>query len=299
VAFFVAIPGKTVNMSPGIMLLDKTPKEASPVTHARWLPFLAVAPALALFWLGGPALAGPGDKKIEFMREKGEFTADTPRDKIKKDCPCRIYALKCVEGRTYTIDMRSLDFDAFLRLEDAGGAKIDEDDDGGGGTDARIIFKAPKTATYSICATSFNADAKGKYTLSVDHDGKGVDLAINYLIDVKSKLTKEDKKDPTRGGNCYTKTYKIEMKPKTTYVIELDSKDFDAYIRLENQEDKQVAYDDDGAKVGLNAKLVYPCDKSGTYTIFATSFNEAALGEFSLRVSSFETKETKKETKKK
>ena len=111
------------------------------------------------------------------------------------------------------------------------------------------------------------------------------------------KLTKDDAKDPTRGGNCYCKTYKIEMKPKMTYIIELDSKDFDAYIRLVNDEGKQVAYDDDGAKVGLNAKLIYPCDKAGTYTIFATSFNEAETGEFSLRVSSQETKEKEKKGK--
>jgi hypothetical protein len=271
------------------------------VKKAHWLA-VAALPAIALLWLCGTALAVAGDKKIEFLREKGEFTADTPKDKVKKDCPCRLYALKCVEGRTYTIDMRSDDLDAFLRLEDPGGKQVAEDDDSGGGTkgqDARIIFTAPKTATYTICATSFNSEAKGKYTLSVDHDGKGKDVTIDYLLDVKGKLTKEDKKDPTRGGNCYSKTYKIEMKPDTTYVIELDSKDFDAYIRLENDEAKQVGFDDDGAKVGLNAKLEYPCEKAGTYTIFATSFNEAEIGDFALRVSSFETKiKPKTKTKK-
>src|SRR5207237_762522 len=155
---------------------------------ARLWP-LAVAALLACLVRVGPAL--PGDKKNEALREKGEFTANTPKD-------------------------------------------------------------------------------KGKYTLIVEHDGKGQSANVKYLIDVKDRLTKDDKKDATRGNSCYCKTYKIEMKPKTTYIIELDSKDFDAYLRLENDEGKQVAYDDDGAGVGLNAKMVFTCDKAGTYTIFAT-----------------------------
>ena len=250
---------------------------------ARLWP-LAVAALLLCLLSAGTAL--PGDKKTEALREKGEFTANTPKDKVKKDCPCKLYALPCVEGRTYTIDLRSDDFDAFLRLEDPAGKQIAEDDDSGGGskgTDARITFTAPKSGTYTICATSYNAGAKGKYTLIVEHDGKGQSADVKYLIDVKDRLTKDDKKDATRGNSCYCKTYKIEMKPKTTYIIELDSKDFDAYLRLENDEGKQVAYDDDGAGVGLNAKMVFTCDKAGTYTIFATSFEEAATGEFLLR----------------
>jgi hypothetical protein len=254
---------------------------------------LATITALAAFsWLAAVHAAVPGEKKAEALREKGEFTTNTPRDKVRKDCPAKLYALKCVEGRTYTIDLRSEDFDAFLRLEDSSGKQVADDDDSGGGVkgqDARIVFTAPKTGNYTICATSFNADAKGKYTLSVDHDGKGKDVAIDYILDVKGKLTKEDKKDTARGGNCYCKTFKIEMKPKTSYVIELDSKDFDAYLRLENDEAKEIGADDDGAKVGLNAKLVYACDKAGMYTIIATSFNEVEVGEFNLRVSSFET----------
>jgi hypothetical protein len=270
--------------------------------NARWPLAAMFTAAAALGLFSTMTAAQPGEKKLELIRETGEFTANTPRDKVKKDCPAKLYALKCLEGRTYTIELRSDDFDAFLRLEDPSGKQVAEDDDSGGGKtghDAKIVFTAPKSGTYTICATSFNSDAKGKYTLNVDHDGKGKDAAITYLLDLKGKLTKEDKKDPTRGGNCYCKTYKIDMKAKMTYVIELDSKDFDAYLRLENDEGKQVAFDDDGAKVGLNAKLIYPCDKAGSYTIYATSFDEAAVGEFSLRVSNFETKETKQQPPKK
>ena len=229
------------------------------------------------------------EKKIEQMAEKGEFNADTPKDRDKTDCPSRLYALKCVAGRTYTIDMRSEDFDAYLRLEDPTGKTIKTDDDSGGGSktlDARIVFKAEKTDTYRIAATSFNSAAKGKYTLTVTHDGAGKDEEITYLLDVKGKLTKDDPKDKERGGVCYFKPYKLEMSAKSTYVIHLESRDFDSYLRLLNAEGKEVAQDDDGAKDGLNAKLVFPCTATGSYTIIVTTHAHPDTGDYQLRVHS-------------
>jgi serine protease Do len=247
---------------------------------------VAIAAAVTACWLLSAATAVPGNKKIEQLKEKGEFTADTPKDREKTDCPCKLYALKCVAGRTYTIDLRSDEFDAYLRLEDPKGKTIAVDDDSGGGSkgqDARIIFKADKTATYTIAATSFNSGAKGKYTLTVTHDGIGSEVEIKYLLDVKDKLTKSDPKDKDRGNHCYMKKYKIEMKAKTTYVIQLDSADFDAFLRLLDPDGKQVAEDDDGAKEGLNAKIVYECKTAGTFTIIATSAAETEIGAFHLR----------------
>ena len=124
--------------------------------------------------------------------------------------------MKCVAGRTYTILLSSDDFDAYLRLEDPSGKTIAEDDDSGGGKnghDAQIVFKADKTATYSIAATALHK-SKGKYTLTVVHDGVGTDKEITYLLDVKAKLTKDDPKDKGRGSTCYSKTYPFDMRPK-------------------------------------------------------------------------------------
>src|SRR5579862_7393058 len=164
--------------------------------------------AVLACWLPVASTATQGDKKIEQLKEIGTFTVDSPRDKVKTDCPGKRYELSCVAGRTYTIELRSEDFDAYLRLEDASGKTIEENDDGGGGpkgTDAKIVFKCKQTATFTIAATSFNAAAKGKYTLTVVHDGAGSENEIKYLLDVTAKLTKDDPKDKDRGGKCYFK----------------------------------------------------------------------------------------------
>ncbi len=221
------------------------------------------------------------------MEEKGEFTAETPKDRAKTDCPGKPYTLKCVAGRTYTIDLRSVDFDAYLRLEDPAGKQIAENDDGGGGvkgTDAQIIFKADRDGAYTIAATSYNGSARGKYTLTVVHDGAGKEDVVKYLMDRTAKLTTDDPREKDRAGACYFKKFLIDMKAGTTYVIQLDSNDFDAYLRLLNADGKEVASDDDGAKDGLNAKLIYRCEKAGAYSIVATSSAHADTGEFRLRV---------------
>src|SRR4051794_24146293 len=120
----------------------------------RWIIFV-FAVGLSCCALAGHAVA-QGEKKIEQLKTAGEFAADTPKDKLKTECPSKLFALECVGGRTYTIDLRSEDFDAWLRLEDPSGKTIKEDDDTGGGvkgTDARIVFKAEMAGTYTIAAT--------------------------------------------------------------------------------------------------------------------------------------------------
>jgi hypothetical protein len=251
----------------------------------RAIAYLALAVVLGLSPTQ-PISQAAGDKKIEQAVEKGEFTSTTARDKVRSDCPAKLYSFALVEGRTYTIDLRSDAFDAYLRLEDSNGKIVAEDDDSGGGKtmhDARIVYKVPKSGTYTVVCTSYNASAKGPYTLTVVHDGQGKEEKREYLLDVNGKLTKDDPKDKGR-GNIYCKTYKLEMKAKTTYVIELISKDFDAFLRLENSDGKERARDDDGFGEGLNARIIFNCDQAGTYVIYATSFEENATGAFNLRV---------------
>jgi hypothetical protein len=250
----------------------------------RCLTLFGLAVLLGLA-LTPPAVSG-GDKKIPLADEKGEFTATTAKDKVRTDCPSKLYSFNFVEGRTYTIFLRSDDFDAYLRLEDPSGKVVAEDDDSGGGKtmhDARIDYKATKSGTFTVVCTSYNSQAKGKYTLTITHDGQGKEENRQYILEVKDKLTKDDPKDKDR-GDIFCKTYKLEMKAKTTYVIELISKDFDAFLRLENADGKELKRDDDGFGEGLNARIIFECDKAGTHVIYATSFEEKATGAFHLRV---------------
>src|SRR5262245_7699328 len=90
------------------------------------------------------------DKKAEDVVVNDALTAKEQKDKVRAGCYCKTYVFKMAEGKTYQLDMKSKEFDSYLRLEDPDGKQVAADDDGGGFPDARIIFRAPKTGDYTI-----------------------------------------------------------------------------------------------------------------------------------------------------
>jgi thiol-disulfide isomerase/thioredoxin len=125
---------------------------------------LALVPATA-----GVARAGGkgAEKELVF---KGKLTRDDPRDK-RRNAPCKVYTVPLKAGSTYTIDMKSREFDSYLFLEDKDGKQLDEDDDSGGNLDARIIFNCTKDGDYKIVCTAFSEQGAGSYTLTVKKSG--------------------------------------------------------------------------------------------------------------------------------
>jgi hypothetical protein len=107
------------------------------------------------------------DKKQEDTVVNDALTTGDLKDKVRTQHYCKTYVFKMVEGKSYQIDMKSKDFDSYLRLENPQGENVAMDDDGGGFPDARIIYRAPKTGDYTIICTTFGAGSTGKFTLTV------------------------------------------------------------------------------------------------------------------------------------
>jgi hypothetical protein len=73
----------------------------------------------------------------------------------------------------------------------------------------------------------------------------------------------------------------MELVAGKQYVIDMESTVFDAYLIARDPAGKEFARDDDGGG-GLNARLLFTPDRSGTYTIVATSFERNAQGAYTL-----------------
>jgi WD40 repeat protein len=100
---------------------------------------------------------------------------------------------------------------------------------------------------------------------------------------VRQRLARDDPKDSQfRKHPC--KVYTVQLEKGRVYQIDLRSKTFDAYLRLEGADRKELARDDDGGG-GLNARIVFHCRETGTYRIIATSF-DGRVGDFALTVQS-------------
>lgn len=105
------------------------------------------------------------------------------------------------------------------------------------------------------------------------------------LLQVKDALTSSDRIDRVQ-SKCFHKAFETRLSAGRTYVIDLKTDQFDAYLRLENSAGKELASDDDGGD-GHNARIVFAPSRDDTYRIIATSF-EPGVGIFSLTVREFE-----------
>ena len=65
--------------------------------------------------------------------------------------------------------------------------------------------------------------------------------------------------------------HQVKLSPDKTYVIDLESSDFDAYLRILDSAGKQLAKDDDSGG-GHNARIRFTPPKEGNYQVVATRF---------------------------
>src|SRR5205085_1211000 len=74
--------------------------------------------------------------------------------------------------------------------------------------------------------------------------------------------------------------------------IDLESRDFDAYLRLEDPSGKQVAEDDDSAGK-LNSRIVYTPQTDGLYRIVVTTCDPEQMGFYRLSIYQKDNKKDK------
>jgi thiol-disulfide isomerase/thioredoxin len=263
---------------------------------------------LGLGCLVADARVGAGeDKKVakkkeepkgaSLLKKSGELKEDDAKDSKLQESPSQMFPIKLVAGKSYQIDLKSTDFDSFLRLLDSKGDEVAFDDDGGGFPDARIIYKAAKTGEFKIVVTSFDKKAGAFVLTVVELGGKGgpapgASKFTAKAIELKlknGKVTHEsyfNDEDPVV-QNHYYKVFTVKLEKDTTYRI--DHKDrgddpmFDPFLFLEDSDGKTLANDDDSGG-GLNSRIIYKVTKSGTYRIIATTLPPKQTGKFTIEI---------------
>jgi hypothetical protein len=78
-----------------------------------------------------------------------------------------------------------------------------------------------------------------------------------------------------------------KMAAGKTYVIDMVSKELDAYLRLENAEGRKLAENDDIQAGNQNSRIVFMPPQEGTYRIVATSFEQRGAGAYTLLIREF------------
>jgi thiol-disulfide isomerase/thioredoxin len=146
--------------------------------------FLVVLGLLGALLLPNARALAQEKKADDELKIEGKLTADDPRDKVVKMSPHKVHEFKMKAGTTYVIEMKSKEFDPFLRLEDSKGKQLEINDDvSPTDLNSRIIHKAAMDDTYRIIATAFKGT--GGYTLTV-RKGTDKDLPFFELLGKKA-----------------------------------------------------------------------------------------------------------------
>ena len=134
--------------------------------------------------IGQQALVKSAGGKVVFEK-KEKLSFEDPLDRLLEHSHFKAFPFPVKAGSTYTIELASKAFDAYLRLEDAKKKVLAEDDDGAAknSNDARIVFRANRDETLTIVAMSFGPDQTGAFKLTVlEADSK--DSLVSGDVDV-------------------------------------------------------------------------------------------------------------------
>jgi TPR repeat protein len=119
--------------------------------------------------------------------------------------------------------------------------------------------------------------------------------ALPVILRRTGELTRQDAFDRQR-KQSYAKTYKVSLKAGTVYRIDMVGKvgqakpPLDAFLRLEDAEGRELAFDDDGGG-WPHARLFYRPATDGVYTVVATSFDPRQTGAYTVTVAACDLRE--------
>ena len=85
-----------------------------------------------------------------------------------------------------------------------------------------------------------------------------------------------------------SRAHELKMLKAKTYLLNLESSDFDTFLILEDAAGKKLAENDDIVPgVNLNSRLLFEAPADGLYRIVATSFEQRGAGAYTLTIREF------------
>src|SRR5262249_15020785 len=103
------------------------------------------------------------------------------------------------------------------------------------------------------------------------------------IFKLEGKLTKNDAKDRVF-KESYSQVHKVNLEAGKTYQIELVSDEFDAVLRLEDDDNKRLAQEDDAGYRGTQIHILFQAKKAADYSVVATSFEKGQTGKYGLTI---------------
>jgi hypothetical protein len=219
--------------------------------------------------------------------------------------------------QTFTVDLESNDFDAYLLLTRGRGDKLVENDDGGGGCNARLVYTAQDDHPVRIVVNTASRPRHqtGHFTLRVTEGESQVETKGNCRFNTTASTTQTlqqsnvSQLNPTQNGslplvrvgetvngsltssdslypdNSYFRFYQFTAPANQPITIDLSSDDFDPVLIVRGDDLDQSVINDDGGP-GCSARISRSFPSRGPYRILVntTASPERQTGRFSLSI---------------
>jgi hypothetical protein len=242
---------------------------------------------LAVVWLLLPARLS-AQKKDEVKKDKSadkEIVLKGTLTSIEQEVTHFADLKKDV---VYIITMESRGFFTAMHIANGQGQQV-------GSLSGSSTFKASESGRFKLVIYS-PGGSSGQYAINMwplhltpTKPGEILAVGPDGLY-VEAILTKDDPLDNVRKKHC--RTYDVQLMMNSKYVIDMISKQFDSFLRLENAFGKQLAQDDDSGG-NNNARIRFTAPADGIYRIYATSFGKQG-GLFELKVREEKKEPTRK-----
>ena len=196
------------------------------------------------------------------------------------------YTFNGTSGQQLTITQTSAALDSYLFLINPSGTVVAQDDDSGGGVNSRIVFTLNASGAWHIIANTFDASVPtGNYTLSVTC-GTPTQCTLNSNPITCNGATVNgtlSTSDCTLADNSYYDEWTFSGTSGQQVTITQRSSAVDSYLILVNPSGTAVDEDDDDGG-GLDSRITFTLNATGTWRIFANSFGAGETGAYTLQL---------------
>lgn len=121
-----------------------------------------------------------------------------------------------------------------------------------------------------VAPTEFEFRFQGKiFKAKTEMPAPGV-----LLVDATGRLQPDDPPDRLRKDSPH-KVHRVKLEQDQSYIIDLQSPDFDTFVRIEDEFGTHLAENDDGGE-GRNSRMLFSPPKTGEYHVIVTTFRSGS-----------------------